>query len=525
MCALETYDGLNRLTDYDRGDLNGSLNGISTLSFAQEWTLKALGNWVEFRENANASTTDSDFTDATDLDQDRTHNGANEITGITEVSGQVAWATPAHDAMGNVTGYPKPSSMTNSYTCKYDAWNRLVEVKDGGTLVAAYVYDGLGRRITKKTYTSGSLTETRQFYYTNRWQDIEERVDERTNDLERQYVWGIGYVDELILRDRDTADDGTPEQRHYALQDANYSVTCIVDSSGDAAERYVYTPYGAREIRSADFSTSLSSSAVGWEIGHQGLMHDTNTSLVYNRYRMLHPGLGRFMQRDPLGYIDGMSLYEYARGAPILFGDAHGLNVKCVGIGATAVVAVGAQANLMMCHDHCGNWGVFAGGGVRAGVDVGVSAGGEVSDGNLTGFGGIGADVSGGYGPIGGSVSSNGVGGNVSAGPDMGTNIGASMGIGGARYLWGNKAQWTDCDECIGKLAEIYKQKLKECYDDNEKDYQDCKNDFFERAKLRRQGLALTPFDVESCMKLAKQKEKKCIARAERFGKKHGIIP
>jgi hypothetical protein len=126
MCAMQSYDRVNRLTDYDRGNLNG----ISTLSFAQEWTLKGLGNWVEFRENANASASDSDFTDAGDLDQDRTHNAANEITGITEVGGQVAWATPGYDAMGNVTSYPKPSSMTNSYTCKYDAWNRLVEVKD-----------------------------------------------------------------------------------------------------------------------------------------------------------------------------------------------------------------------------------------------------------------------------------------------------------------------------------------------------------------------------------------------------------
>lgn len=43
-------------------------------------------------------------------------------------------------------------------------------------------------------------------------------------------------------------------------------------------------------------------------IGHQGLMHDP-TGLVYNRARMLHPLLGRFTQRDPLGYVDGMSLY------------------------------------------------------------------------------------------------------------------------------------------------------------------------------------------------------------------------
>jgi len=256
-------------------------------------------------------------------DQTRTHNAANEITGITEGGGQVAWATPVQDVMGNVTSYPKPSSLTNSYTCKYDAWNRLVQVKDGETVVADYVYDGLGRRITKKTYVSGTLDKTRQFFYTNQWQDIEERVDERTNDLERQHVWGIGYVDELVLRDKDTADDGTLDQRHYALQDANYSLTCIVDTNGDAQERYLYTPYGARAIFDGGFS-SIGSSAYDWNIGHQGLMHDTESSLVYNRKRMLHPGLGRFMQRDPLGYQDAANLYEYVRSAPQQFQDPSG---------------------------------------------------------------------------------------------------------------------------------------------------------------------------------------------------------
>jgi RHS repeat-associated protein len=291
---------------------------------AQEWDLKALGNWTAFRENNNAGA-DSDFTDATDLNQSRTHNAANEITGISETGGQVAWADPSHDIKGNITSYAKPSSMTSSYTCTYDAWNRLVRIVDFDP-VADYVYDGLGRRITKKTYdVNGNLDKTRQFFYTNQWQDIEERVDQRTNDLERQYVWGIGYVDELILRDRDTADDTTLDQRHYALQDANYSVTCIVDTAGDAAERYLYTPYGTRSVTDGSFANPSANGSYDWNIGHQGLMHDNESSLVYNRNRMLHPALGRFMQRDPLGYVDGMSLYELTRSTPTIARDPSGL--------------------------------------------------------------------------------------------------------------------------------------------------------------------------------------------------------
>jgi RHS repeat-associated protein len=60
------------------------------------------------------------------------------------------------------------------------------------------------------------------------------------------------------------------------------------------------------------------------DIGHQGLMHDREFGLIYNRARYLHPVLGRFMQRDPIGYRDGMSLYEYVASSPTAFGDPTG---------------------------------------------------------------------------------------------------------------------------------------------------------------------------------------------------------
>jgi RHS repeat-associated protein len=62
-------------------------------------------------------------------------------------------------------------------------------------------------------------------------------------------------------------------------------------------------------------------------MGHQGLMHDSETGLIYNRARMLHPGLGRFVQRDPLGYVDGSSVYEYVRSGPLGNLDPKGTDV------------------------------------------------------------------------------------------------------------------------------------------------------------------------------------------------------
>jgi hypothetical protein len=62
--------------------------------------------------------------------------------------------------------------------------------------------------------------------------------------------------------------------------------------------------------------------------GHQGLMHDEENGLVYNRHRMLHPRAGRFMQCDPLGYVDGMG-YRNGDGPRIGAGEASRKLKQC----------------------------------------------------------------------------------------------------------------------------------------------------------------------------------------------------
>ena len=81
------------------------------------------------------------------------------------------------------------------FTDAYAAWNRLVEVlaSDGSTVIAQYQYDGRDFRTVKKTYTSGSLSETRDFYYNGNWQCLEERLESGSvisSYANRQYVSG-----------------------------------------------------------------------------------------------------------------------------------------------------------------------------------------------------------------------------------------------------------------------------------------------------------------------------------------------
>ncbi|MEX2670938.1 MAG: RHS repeat-associated core domain-containing protein [Phycisphaeraceae bacterium] len=212
-------------------------------------------------------------------------------------------------------GMPKPLDPTESFTAVDDAWNRLVELSEAGEasgsgsaeggVIAEYAFDATGRRIVAKTYTDEVLDQTRHFYYSQAHQILEERVDGTSDShLDVQYVWGNRYIDDLIARH-----DGT--NWLFALQDANFRVVAIVSEAGSVGERYDYNLYGKRIVLNDDYTTHANPEAGGYAfaIGHQGLHHDVESGLVYNRARMLHPVLGRFIQRDPLDYVDGMSVY------------------------------------------------------------------------------------------------------------------------------------------------------------------------------------------------------------------------
>ena len=341
---LYTNDGLQRLKDMQRGTLNSTNTGITVPTFEQCWTLDPTGNWLGFHEATLGGWP---------LDQSRTANTVNEITGITNTTGG-SWATPTYDAAGNMTTIPRvsvpvgplnwatltstdwsnlttdqwssmdvgPSSSGtgNAFTATYDAWNRLITIADASTgqTVQQNQYDARTFRTVILSYTAGVLLETRHSYFSSEWRCIEERVGTATT-AERQFVWGVRYIDDLILRDRGT-------ERMYTLQDTNWNVTSIAASSGAIQERYAYSAYGTPNFLTSTFGVSVVTS-FNWETLFCGYRYDGSVHLFQVRFRAYNAWLGCWCKRDPIGYVDGASLYEYARSIPLNAVDAMGLEV------------------------------------------------------------------------------------------------------------------------------------------------------------------------------------------------------
>lgn len=53
-----------------------------------------------------------------------------------------------------------------------------------------------------------------------------------------------------------------------------------------------------------------STSSYDWEFRYTGRREDIETELMFFRARYFHPQFGEFISRDPLGFVDGMSLYR-----------------------------------------------------------------------------------------------------------------------------------------------------------------------------------------------------------------------
>ena len=268
-----------------------------------------------------------------------------------EVDAADAEDEPTYDAAGNLT-------YDGLYGYTYDAWNRLVKVKhaypgdrDGTSTAAEMKYDGLGRRIVKivgddcdTSHEMGDWEATYHYYYSGH-SLIETR--DGSDAAIKQHVWGTRYIDELLqigINSNPTSDNTCTDSMYWVAHDANYNVIGLFGWDDGITgvhfdERYEYTPYGQRTVYTSSGSSDALVSAPLIEsqracndrpyglcpFGHQGLLFDKEFNLYYNRARMLHPTLMRFLQRDPLGYEDGMSLYEYLPSGPRAFLDPYGL--------------------------------------------------------------------------------------------------------------------------------------------------------------------------------------------------------
>lgn len=278
-----SYDALHRLTSFKRGQVNNS--GVIPNPLKQvQYNLDALGNRASVTTNGATTT--------------YTHNTTNAYS-------TVGNKTIQYDGNGNLTN-------DGRHTYQYNYRNYMISVDNGST--SAYKYDALDRRIIKAI-----ANDTIHYYYRG-VQCIEEQSRNAGEPLAiTTYIYGSA-IDEILSMQRD-------KRNYYYHKNHLGSVMAITDSIGTIVETYNYDPYGTPTIQNAA-DAEISISTIGNTILFSGREYDYETGNYCYRARTMNPSIGRFMQHDPLMYVDELNLYSYVGNMPLIYVDPSGKKEK-----------------------------------------------------------------------------------------------------------------------------------------------------------------------------------------------------
>ena len=88
----------------------------------------------------------------------------------------------------------------------------------------------------------------------------------------------------------------------FYCHDANKNVTDLVDTSGDSAAHYEYSPFGVITEQSGTLAEDN-------PFRFSNEYFDPTTGLVEYKLRPYLPPLGKFLSRDPIGIQGGLNEY------------------------------------------------------------------------------------------------------------------------------------------------------------------------------------------------------------------------
>ena len=264
------YDALNRLT--------AASGVVGSLAY----TYDPVGN--RLTQTVSGAITTYGYTPAT-----------NRLASITAGGTMTPVSTTA---AGGISGIP-PTTGAPVAALNYSAANRLASVSGTTPAIAGILYDAFGKRLSKTDTGSYPILYT---------------YDQNGNLLEEADGHGL-LVDYIYLNGRPGAEI-TGGKLYYLHADRLGTPQLATDSSQNVVWSTTYQPFGTTPIPIGSITQNLRL---------PGQYADGETGFSYSQFRDYEPGLGRFLEDDPIGLAGGFNTYAYVTANPIKIVDRSGL--------------------------------------------------------------------------------------------------------------------------------------------------------------------------------------------------------
>lgn len=220
---------------------------------------------------------------------------SNRLASITSASAPARTLT--YNAAGNVTTDKRGS---DTYTYVYDAEDRIRQIKLNGVIQANYNYNFRGQQIIRTFPASGLVIHSVFGLDGNR---ISEN-NQTTGALIREYVWLNGAPLAVI--------EGG--QIYLIRIDHIGRPAFATTMAGTKVWSLDYLPFGGVAVMTG----------APIDARFPGQWFQAEAGLYQNWMRDYDPTMGRYVEADPLGLVDGASVYGYAKQNPGRWVDPSG---------------------------------------------------------------------------------------------------------------------------------------------------------------------------------------------------------
>jgi RHS repeat-associated protein len=136
----------------------------------------------------------------------------------------------------------------------------------------------------------------------------------------------------------DIVNPQNPPQKYFYHYDGSGNVTAVTDDSQQTVATYDYDAYGNLLNSSGAYASQNP-----WRFSTK--YYDDGNGLYYYGYRFYSPGLGKWINRDPIEEDGGYNLYHFVANSPSNYGDRYGLFVFALSLEVETEVAPEAEVS------------------------------------------------------------------------------------------------------------------------------------------------------------------------------------